>query len=149
MTQTHIGPVLVIGATGNVGRLVVDELLRTDMPVRAYSRSPESAGLTAGVDVVSGDLTVPESLDAALAGVGAVFLVWTAPVVHAADAIARIAAHTKRIVYLSAPYRTPHPFCQQPNPMAATHAALERLITAAGLTYTFIRPGMFAAATTS
>jgi uncharacterized protein YbjT (DUF2867 family) len=68
------------------------------------------------VDVVPGDLTVPASLDAALAGVGAVFLVWTAPVRHAAAAIACIASHTKRLVYLSAPYQTPHPFFQQPNP---------------------------------
>jgi uncharacterized protein YbjT (DUF2867 family) len=87
---------------------------------------------------------VPASLDVALAGVRAVFLVWTAPVVHAAAAIARIATHTTRVVYLSAPYQTPHPFFQQPNPMAAMHAELERLIAAAGLTYTFIRPGMFA-----
>jgi uncharacterized protein YbjT (DUF2867 family) len=93
---------------------------------------------------VSGDLAVPASLDVALAGIRAVFLVWTAPVVHAAAAIARIATHTTRVVYLSAPYQTPHPFFQQPNPMAAMHAELERLIAAAGLTYTFIRPGMFA-----
>lgn len=145
MTQTHSAPVLVIGATGNIGSLVVHELRRADVPVRALSREQKSVDAPLGADVVSGDLTVPESLDAALAGVGAVFLVWTAPVVHAADAIARIAAHTKRLVYLSAPYQTPHPFFQQPNPMAAMHAEVERLINAADLTYTFIRPGMFAA----
>lgn len=145
MTQTHSAPVLVIGATGNIGSLVVHELRRANVPVRALSRKQESVDAPLGADVVSGDLTVPESLDAALAGVGAVFLVWTAPVVHAAEAIARIAAHTKRLVYLSAPYQTPHPFFQQPNPMAAMHAEVERLINAAGLTYTFIRPGMFAA----
>jgi uncharacterized protein YbjT (DUF2867 family) len=100
--------------------------------------------MPASVDVVSGDLTIPESLDTALAGIGAVFLVWTAPVVHAADAIARIAAHGRRLVYLSAPYQTPHPFFQQPNPMAAMHAELERLIEASGLPYTFIRLGIFA-----
>jgi uncharacterized protein YbjT (DUF2867 family) len=144
MTQTHTARVLVIGATGNIGSLVVDELLRTHVAVRALSRNPESAEVPAGVDVVSGDLTAPASLDAALAGVGAVFLVWTAPVAHAAEAIARIAAHTRRLVYLSAPHRTPHPFFQQPNPMAAMHAEVERLIQAAGLTCTFIRPGMFA-----
>ena len=145
MTNTQTAPVLVIGATGNIGSLVVDELLRANVSVRALSRRPEAPDLPAGVDVVSGDLTAPASLDAALAGVRAVFLVWTAPVAHAADAIDRIAAHTRRIVYLSAPYQTPHPFFQQPNPMAAMHAELERLINAAGLTYTFIRPGMFAA----
>jgi uncharacterized protein YbjT (DUF2867 family) len=94
---------------------------------------------------VSGDLAVPESLEAALSGVSAVFLGWTAPVAHAAAAIRRIAAHTTRLVYLSAPHQTPHPFFQQPNPMAAMHVEVERLIAAAGLTCTFIRPGMFAA----
>jgi uncharacterized protein YbjT (DUF2867 family) len=145
MTQKHTAPVLVIGATGRIGRLVVDELLAAHVPVRALSRNPESADVPAGAEVVSGDLTMPESLDAALGGVSAVFLVWVAPLAHAPAAIARIAAHTRRIVYLSAPHQTPHPFFQQPNPMATMHAELERLIKTAGLTYTFIRPGMFAA----
>lgn len=145
VTKPQTAPVLVIGATGNIGSHVVDELLAANIPVRALSRNPEAANFPAGVEAVSGDLTMPESLDGALKGVSAVFLVWIAPLAHAADAIERIAAHTKRIVYLSAPYQTPHPFFQQPNPMAAMHAELERLIIASGMTYTFIRPGMFAA----
>jgi len=55
-------PVLVTGATGRVGRLVVDELLKAGVPVRALTRRPEAAALPAEVDVVSGDLTLPESL---------------------------------------------------------------------------------------
>src|SRR5438270_37920 len=70
--------VLVTGATGRVGRLVVDKLLRTGASVRALTRRPELAALPAGVEVVVGDLTVPASLDAALEGAEAVFLVWTA-----------------------------------------------------------------------
>ena len=70
-------PVLVTGATGRVGRLVVDQLLGAGMPVRALTRRPAEARLPAAVEVVSGDLTVPESLDAGLQGVSAVFLVWT------------------------------------------------------------------------
>jgi uncharacterized protein YbjT (DUF2867 family) len=35
--------------------------------------------LPAAVEIVAGDLTVPESLDAALQDVSAMFLVWTAP----------------------------------------------------------------------
>jgi uncharacterized protein YbjT (DUF2867 family) len=87
---------------------------------------------------------VPESLDAALRGVSTVFLVWTAPPQTAAAVVDRLAAHTRRVVYLSAPHRTPHPFFQQPNPMAALHAEIERLIAATGLDSTIIRPGMFA-----
>ena len=59
--------VLVTGATGRVGRLVVDELLHAGVSVRALTRRPEQASLPAGVEVVAGDLTVPESLDAGLA----------------------------------------------------------------------------------
>jgi uncharacterized protein YbjT (DUF2867 family) len=100
--------------------------------------------LPQNVDVVTGDLTVPESLDAALRGVGAVFLVWTVPPATAQAVIARIATHAQRVVFLSSPHQTPHPFFQQPNPMAVLHAGIERLIADAGLESTIIRPGMFA-----
>ncbi|AGZ44213.1 NAD-dependent epimerase/dehydratase [Actinoplanes friuliensis DSM 7358] len=136
---------LVTGATGRIGRAVVDQLTEAGVPVRALVRRSESAAtLPAGVDVVTGDLTVPESLDAALIGVSTVFLVWTAPPPTAAAVIDRLAAEAQRVVYLSAPHRTPHPFFQQPNPMAALHAEIERLIAATGLESTIIRPGMFA-----
>jgi uncharacterized protein YbjT (DUF2867 family) len=65
--------ILVIGATGRVGRLVVDELLRAGAAVRALTRRPEHAALPPGVEVVAGDLTVPVSLDTALEGTVAVF----------------------------------------------------------------------------
>ncbi|MEV5822403.1 NAD(P)H-binding protein [Micromonospora haikouensis] len=138
-------PVLVTGATGRIGRAVVDLLTGAGVPVRALVRRAESAAtLPAGVEVVTGDLTAPGSLDAALPGVGAVFLVWTAPPQTAPAVVDRLAAHARRVVYLSAPHRTPHPFFQQPNPMAALHAGNERLIAAAGLDATIVRPGMFA-----
>jgi uncharacterized protein YbjT (DUF2867 family) len=136
--------VLVTGATGRVGRAVVERLLEAGVPVRALTRRPEAASLAAAVEVVAGDLTVPESLDAALQGAGAVFLVWTAPVATAPAVIARLASHPRRVVYLSAPHRTPHPFFQQPNPMAALHAEIERLIAQANLASTIVRPGIFA-----
>ena len=140
-----MGSVLVIGATGRVGRVVVAELLDAGVAVRALTRRPAAAGLPAGVDVVSGDLTVPESLDAALQGVSAVFLVWTAAPATVPAVVERLATHARRIVFLSSPHRTPHPFFQQPNPMALLHADIERQIAAAGLASTIIRPGIFAA----
>jgi uncharacterized protein YbjT (DUF2867 family) len=48
------------------------------------------------------------------------------------------------VAYLSAPYRTPHPFFQQPNPMVAVHAEVERLLADTGLEVAVLRPGMFA-----
>jgi uncharacterized protein YbjT (DUF2867 family) len=145
MTRTHVPPVLVTGGTGRVGSTVVDLLVDAGVPVRVLTRRSKAAAmLPANVEVVTGDLTVPESLDATLRGVGAVFLVWTAPPATAPAVVDRLAAHAQRVVFLSSPHQTPHPFFQQPNPMAVLHADIERLIAAAGLESTIIRPGMFA-----
>jgi uncharacterized protein YbjT (DUF2867 family) len=123
---------------------VVAQLLDAGVPVRALTRRPAAAGLPASVEVVGGDLTVPESLDPALRDVGAVFLLWTAPPGTVPAVVERLASHTRRVVFLSSPHKTPHPFFQQPNPMARFHAEVERLIGAAGVESTIIRPGMFA-----
>ncbi|MFF3490224.1 NAD(P)H-binding protein [Streptomyces sp. NPDC002795] len=136
--------VLVTGATGRIGRAVVDELLAAGVPVRALTRRPAAADLPDGVEVMAGDFADPATLDRALSGVRSVFLLWTAPPATAGAVIERIAARTRRIVFLSSPHRTPHPFFQQPNPMADLHAEIERLITASGLDSTILRPGMFA-----
>ena len=145
MNQTDMPPVLVTGATGRIGRSVVDQLLDAGVPVRALTHRSEAAGtLPAKVEVFTGDLTVPESLDPALNGAGAVFLVWTAPSPTTAAVVERLAAHVRRVVFLSSPHRTPHPFFQQPNPMAALHAGIEQLIAATGLESAIIRPGMLA-----
>lgn len=71
-------PVLVTGATGGIWRAVIAELLDAGVPVRALTQRPDAAQLPAGVDIVAGDLTDPESLEAALQDVGSVFPVWTA-----------------------------------------------------------------------
>jgi uncharacterized protein YbjT (DUF2867 family) len=139
-----VRPVLVTGATGPLGRAVVEELLRKGVPVRALTRRPSAAALSRDVEIVAGDLTVPESLDAALRGVGAVFLIWTAPQSAVPAVVERLTKYALRVVFLSAPYRTPHPFFQQPNPMAELHADIERRIATAGIDTTILRPGIFA-----
>ena len=145
MTRMRVPPVLVTGGTGRVGRVVVDLLMDAGVPVRALMRpSDAAASLPADVEIVTGDLTVPESLDPGLRGVGAVFLVWTAPPATAPAVVERLARYARRVVLLSSPHQTPHPFFQQPNPMAALHADIERRIAAAGLESTIVRPGMFA-----
>lgn len=145
--------VLIIGATGNVGRAVVAQLSAANVQIRALTRDPCVIGLPAELEVVRGDLTVPATLDRALAGVDTVFLVWCAPAEAVAPALERIAKRVGRVVFLSSPHQTPHPFFQQAgwrpgapmvNPAAALHAEIERLIVGSGLRWTFLRPGMFA-----
>lgn len=139
MTRT-----LVIGATGNIGRHVVLHLAANDQPVRALTRKSDGAAMPPQVEVVQGDLTSPESLDQCLDGVDAVFLVWTAPLAAFAPALQRIAKHVRRIVFLSAPLKTPHPFFQQPNPSRIQTEQIEKMIETSGLDWTFLRPGMLA-----
>ncbi|PRY21692.1 uncharacterized protein YbjT (DUF2867 family) [Pseudosporangium ferrugineum] len=145
MTPTTSPSVLVTGATGRIGRAVIDRLARAGVPVRALEHRPGTArNLPGNVSVVRGDLTVPETLDAALRGIRTVLLVWAAPPDTAGAVVARLAAHVRRVVLLSAPHRTDHPFFRQPNPAATLFAELERLIAATGLESTIVRPGMFA-----
>ena len=136
--------VLVTGATGQIGSEVVSQLRATGCWIRAMSRHPRSANLPPDVDIVAGDLTAPDTLDACLDGIGSVFLVWSAPLAAAAPAVERIAAHARQVVLLTSPHRTPHPFFQQPNALRAVHAGIEELIEASGLRWTFLRPGPFA-----
>jgi uncharacterized protein YbjT (DUF2867 family) len=106
-------------------------------------RRPDAL-LPVGAVAVRGDLTIPESLDTCLDGVTVVFLVWTAPCEAVAPAMERITRQARRIVFLSAPLKTPHPFFQQPNPLRETLEEIERAIEASQLEWTLIRPGMFA-----
>jgi uncharacterized protein YbjT (DUF2867 family) len=136
--------ILVIGSTGNVGRQVVYQLAATGARFRAMTRNPDAAGLPVQVEVVRGDLTVPETLDRCLQGIDTVFLVWVAPPAAVAGALERIAKHTRRIVFLTAPLKTPHPFFQQPNPSRDLTERIERLIETSGVEWTFLRAGLFA-----
>jgi uncharacterized protein YbjT (DUF2867 family) len=136
--------ILVIGATGRVGRQVAAQL-PGHLKVRALVRNPESAHLPPHLEVVRGDLAAPESLVTALRGIEAVFLVWTAPAGTIASAIQQMASHAQRIVLLSSPHQTAHPLFQQPNPLARMHARMENTIASSGLQWTFLRPGMFSA----
>jgi uncharacterized protein YbjT (DUF2867 family) len=119
--------------------------METGARVRALVRNPDAAGLTPQVEVVRGDLTLPETLDRCLKGIDTVFLVWVAPAVTVPSTIERIAKHARRIVFLSVPFKTAHPLFQQPNPSRALAEQIEQLIETSGLQWTFLRPGMFAA----
>jgi uncharacterized protein YbjT (DUF2867 family) len=136
---------LIIGASGTVGHQVLTQLSARGAQVRALTRNPDAARWPPPVEVVRGDLTLPDTLDGCLDGIDSVFLVWTAPPDAVAPALERITKRARRIVFLSSPLKTAHPFFQQPNPARALGAHIERLIETSGLQWTFLRPGMFAA----
>lgn len=137
--------ILIVGATGTVGRQVLSQLMARGAEVRVLARNPDPVGLPPQVEVARGDLTIPETLDRCLDGIDTVFLVWVAPSGSVGPAIERIAKHARRIVFLSAPLKSAHPFFQQPSPSRAVGELIERLIETSGLDWTFLRPGMFAA----
>lgn len=72
-----MGTIVVTGATGNVGRAVVEELGKTSAPVRAATRSPENASPLAalGAEVVELDYTRPETFGPVLDGADHVLVV--------------------------------------------------------------------------
>ena len=65
---------VVTGATGTIGRPLVDVLVAQGAEVRAITRDPLAAGLPAGVDVVEGDPSRPDTVAPFLEGVTALFL---------------------------------------------------------------------------
>ncbi|MFD2465837.1 NAD(P)H-binding protein [Amycolatopsis silviterrae] len=130
--------VLVTGATGNVGRLVVDELVARGVPVRALTVDPERAALPDGVEVVVGSLAKPSTLPAALDGVDAVYL---APYARTVSRFCELAASAgiRRVVALSgASVGDTHP-----GSSGHGFAAVEEAVEAAGFDRTFLRPGAF------
>jgi len=139
-----MSPILVTGATGNVGRAVVRELAARGAAVRALAHTTVPADLPAGVEVVRGDLTDPASLEPALSGAGAVFLLWpsadTATAPAGVDAVGR---HARRVGYLSS-MSVRDDVAEQADPISTFHAELERLIEDATPEWTFLRAGGFA-----
>jgi uncharacterized protein YbjT (DUF2867 family) len=97
--------------------------------------------------VRAGDLADPASLEPALAGAGAVFLVWPFLDAEAAPAaLEAIGRHTGRVVYLST-LGVREGEARQADLITGFHAELERRIAGAGLEWTFLRPSGFAANT--
>jgi uncharacterized protein YbjT (DUF2867 family) len=132
--------IFVTGATGKVGRHVVSGLVQRDVAVRALVRDPAAAGLPAGVDVVSGDLTDPARVSTQIDGADAVFLLW--PFFgegEAGELVEALASQAARIVYLSAEAAARRP--------DSFWAAVEQEVERSADEWTFLRPTGFAANT--
>jgi uncharacterized protein YbjT (DUF2867 family) len=130
--------ILVTAATAPVGRSIVEQLLEAGREVRALTRDPGDAGLPAGAEVVSGDLSDPESLRAAMEGVSAVFLLAVVPGFAPAFLEAAREAGVRRIVFQSSGAVVDGAE-EQPNEIAAFHREIEREIEGSGLEWTFLR----------
>ncbi|MFC4590148.1 SDR family oxidoreductase [Sphaerisporangium corydalis] len=128
--------ILVTGATGNVGRLVVARLVEAGARVRALTRAPGRASFPGGVEVVQGDLTDPATLPAAFEGVDSVYLF---PVAETAREVTRLArrAGVRRAVVLSSGAVTM-------GADTAFHLPVELAAQESGMEWTHVRPGEFA-----
>jgi len=148
--------ILVLGATGSIGSLVVEEALRQGHAVRALVRNPTKARqLPPYAEVVVGDVTRPETLLPALEGVDAIVLTL------GSDGAGKVAAETvdyggvrnvlralggrsARIALMTSIGVTNR--TGDYNRRTEVHdwkRRSERLVRASGLPYTIVRPGWF------
>ena len=148
--------VLVVGATGSIGRLVVKEAGKRGHAVRALARDARKAArLFPGVEVVAGDLTAPDTLTQAVDGVDAI--VFT----HGSDGggkvgaeqidyggvrnvLAALGGRSVRVALMTAIGVTDRDgdYNRQTEAHDWKHRG-ERLVRASGLPYTIVRPGWF------
>lgn len=136
--------ILVTGATAPVGRSIAEQLVAGGQPVRTLTRNADAPDLPAGVDTVVGDLSKPETLPPAFEGVSAVFLLAAVPGFAPAFLDAAKRAGVRRVVFQSSG-AIDDSVSEQPNPIGAFHADIERAIEASGLEWTFLRLEPYAA----
>ncbi|MGJ4881058.1 MULTISPECIES: SDR family oxidoreductase [unclassified Bradyrhizobium] len=131
--------ILVTGATGTVGRRVVEQLVRRGADVRALVRDPGKAKLPAGVQIAQGDLLDVDSLRGAFSGVSTLFLLNAVTPDEFTQALIALnlvrEAGIERIVYLS----VIHGNVYVNVPHFAGKFAVERM----GLNATILRPAYF------
>jgi uncharacterized protein YbjT (DUF2867 family) len=135
--------ILVTGATGRVGRHVVDQLVKRGADVRVLTRDPAKVELPAGVDVAQGDLLDIDALRAAFNGVRTLFLLNAVTGDEFTQALITLniarESGVDRVVYLSVfdadrAVNVPH---------FAVKSGAERMIAAMGFNATILRPTYF------
>jgi len=136
--------ILVTGATGQLGRLVIDKLISRGADPRSIVAGARDTAKAAdlaqrGVAVVALDYADPASIAAALDGVDTVLLISGSEVgqratQHQAVIDAAVAADVSKFVYTSAPKATTTDLV-----LAPEHKATEEAIAAAGLPAVILR----------
>ncbi|MFE7371312.1 SDR family oxidoreductase [Streptomyces anulatus] len=127
---------VVTGATGTLGRHVVDGLLSSGRPVRAVSRRPRRSGLPSAVEVVTGDLHKPATLNTAFETARALVLIAVPDSAVEVVACARAAGIEHIVVVSSAAVTAGHD--------TTYNLPVERAVRASGLDWSIVRPGEFA-----
>lgn len=134
---------LVIGATGAVGRQVVEQLVQRGVAVRALVRDPAKANLPASVELVQGELLAPDALRRALAGVSSLFLLNAVAADEFTQALIVLnlarEAGVQRLVYLSVIHSDRYVNV----PHFAVKFGVERMIEQMGFSATILRPAYF------
>ncbi len=135
--------ILVTGATGNVGRHVIQHLTQRGAKVRALVRNPAAAKLPQGVEVVAGDLLDVDALRSAFQGVSTLFLLNAVVPDEFTQALITLnvarEAGVKRVVYLSVIHSDRYVNV----PHFAGKFGVERMIEQMGFSATLLRPAYF------
>lgn len=135
--------IVVTGATGNIGRPLVAELVRRGHDVAAVSRAGTAPLDDPRVRGERADLADPDSLRAAVAGAEAMFLLVPGSGEHLdTERIIATAADAgvRRLVLLSSLGAATRSGSVSHGPLAQ----LEKLVQGSGLDWTVLRPGDFA-----
>ncbi|MEV0284479.1 MULTISPECIES: SDR family oxidoreductase [unclassified Kribbella] len=139
--------IVVTAATGQLGHLVIDELLQrvpADQVVAAVRNAEKAAGIAArGVEIRMADYNDPASLATAFKAGDTVLLISSSEVgsriaQHTAVIDAAKAAGVARIAYTGVLGGPEADF-----DLAADHKATEQAILDSGLSYTFLRNGWY------
>jgi uncharacterized protein YbjT (DUF2867 family) len=130
--------ILVSGATGNIGRELVEQLSAAAVPVRALVRAPD-VQLPDGVQRAIGNLNEPDSVTPALEGVTGVFLL---PGYRDLPGLLKRAggAGVERVVLLSGGSAVAS---DPDNAISRYMLASEQDVRASGLQWTILRPCAF------
>jgi len=135
--------ILVTGATGTVGRQVVEQLVKRGADVRALVRDPAKADFPAAVSAVKGDMLDVDSLRSALSGVSTLFLLNAVVPDEFTQALIALnvarEAGVERIVYLSVIHSDRYVNV----PHFAGKFGVERMIEQMGFKATILRPAYF------
>ena len=135
---------LVTGASGHLGRLVVESLLDRGTPasdIVAAARKPEALAALAerGVEVRRADYDDPSSLDAAFAGVDRLLLVSSSEVGQRVAQHANVIEAAKRAGVGFVAYTSVTRAGTSDLALAAEHRATEELLAASGLPHALLR----------